>query len=65
MNGNFLLLADEIWIKSERMIVDLKSLRRGFQDERNWHEDWDHREYERHREEMWNTKFYGVRWIQT
>ena len=46
MNGNFLLLANEIWIKLDRMIVDLKSLKRGFQDERNWHEDWDHREYE-------------------
>ncbi len=45
MNGNFLLLANEIWIKLYRMIVDLKSLKKGFQDERNWHEDWDHREY--------------------
>jgi hypothetical protein len=45
------------------MIVNLKSLKRGFQDERNWHEDWDYREYERHREEMWDAKFYGVQWI--
>ena len=65
MNGNFLLLANEIWIKLDRMMVDLKSLKRGFQDERNGHEDWDHQEYERHREEMWDTKFYGVQWIQT
>jgi hypothetical protein len=65
MNGNFLLLANEIWIKLDRMIVDLKSLKGGFQYERNWHEDWDHREHERHREEMWDTKFYGVQWIQT
>jgi hypothetical protein len=65
MNSNLLLLANEIWIKLDRMIVDLKSLKRGFQDERNWHEDWDYREYERHHEEMWDTKFYGVQWIQT
>jgi len=65
MNGNSLLLANEIWIKLDRMIVDLKRLKREFQDERNWHEDWDHREYERHLEEMWDTKFYGVQWIQT
>lgn len=60
MDGNFLLLANEIWIKLDRMMADLKSLKRGFHDERNWHEAWDHRKYERHREEMCDSKFYGV-----
>jgi len=62
MNGNFILYANEIWIKLNRMMVDLKSLKRGFQGERNWHEDWDHQEYERHRDEMQDTKFYGIQW---
>jgi hypothetical protein len=39
------------------MIVNLKSLKRGFQDERSWHEDWDCQEYERHRQEIWDAKF--------
>ena len=38
MNGNVLLLVNEMWIKLNGMIVDLKSLKRGFQDETNWHE---------------------------
>ena len=49
MNSNFLPFTDEVWIKIDRMIVNLKSLKRGFQDGRSWHEDWDYREYERHR----------------
>lgn len=56
MNSNFFRLTDEAWIKIDRMIVNLKSLKRGFQDERSWHEDWDCREYERHRQEMWEVK---------
>jgi hypothetical protein len=56
MNGNFLSFIDEVWIKIDRMIVNLKSLKRGFQDEWNWHEDWDCREYERQRQEMWEVK---------
>jgi len=57
MNGDFLpLTTDEVWIKIGRMIVNLKSLKRGFADERNWHEDWDCREYERQRQEIWKIK---------
>ncbi len=56
MERNFLPLTDELWIKIDRMIVNLKSLKRGFQDERSSHEDWDCREYERHRQEMWEVK---------
>jgi hypothetical protein len=39
MNGNFLPFTEEVWIKIDRVIVNLKSLKRGFQDGRNWHED--------------------------
>jgi hypothetical protein len=56
MNNHFLVFTDEVWIKIDRMIINLKSLKRGFQDERSWHEDWDYREYERHRQEMWEVK---------
>jgi len=56
MKSNFFPLADEVWIKLDRMIVNLKNLKRGFQSERSWHEDWDYREYERHRQGIWDAK---------
>jgi hypothetical protein len=56
MDSKFLSLANEVWIKIDRMVVNLKSLKRGFQSEKNWHEDWDCQEYERHRQEMWEVK---------
>jgi hypothetical protein len=52
VNSSFLPLANGVWIKLDRMIVNIRSLERGFQDERSWHKDWNYREYERRREEM-------------
>jgi hypothetical protein len=56
MNENLLPFINEAWIKINWMIVDLKSLKRGFLDERHWHEDWDYQEYEKQRQKMWEVK---------
>ncbi len=57
MDSKFLSLASEVWIKTDRMVVNLKSLERGSTDERCSHEGYGHmRKYKKHRQEMWEVK---------